>query len=99
MTRELMSGLSCLWNDAYDAKAALDACRRPCRKKTRKMAKNGAFFERLNRHFKMHLCDVEPVGKMISEAIAAPARAPFGRKSAISVRIHASSDMEHLGEL
>ena len=42
------------------------------------------------RHFKMHLCDVEPVVEMIYEATAAPARAPFGRTSAISVRMHAS---------
>ena len=42
------------------------------------------------RHFKMHLCDVEPVVEMIYEATAAPARAPFGRNSAISVRMHAS---------
>jgi hypothetical protein len=42
------------------------------------------------RHFKMHLCDVDPVVEMIYEATAAPARAPFGRKSATSVHLHAS---------
>jgi len=48
------------------------------------------FFRMAFRHFKMHLCDVEPVAEMIYEATAAPARAPFGGKSAISVHIHAS---------
>jgi hypothetical protein len=48
------------------------------------------FFRMPFRHFKIHLCDVEPVWEMIYEATAAPARAPFGKKSAISVRMHAS---------
>src|SRR5262249_41941270 len=58
--------------------------------KTRKMAKNGAFLEWLDRPFKMLLCGVEPVVEMIYEATAASAQAPFGRKRAISGRIHAS---------
>ena len=48
------------------------------------------FFRMAFRHFKVHLCDLEPVAGMIYEATAAPARAPFGRKSAISVHLHAS---------
>jgi len=39
-------------------------------------------------HFKMHLCDLEPVVERIYEATAAPARLPFGKISAISVRMH-----------
>jgi hypothetical protein len=49
-----------------------------------------ALFRMVKRHFKMHLCNVKPVQEMVYGAIAAPARAPFGRSSAISVRMHAS---------
>jgi len=48
------------------------------------------FFRMPKRHFEIHLCDVEPVVEMIYEAPAARARAPFGGKSAISVRVYAS---------
>jgi hypothetical protein len=47
-------------------------------------------FRMVSCHFKMHLCDVEPVVEMIYEATAAPARLPFGRTTAISVCMHAS---------
>jgi len=42
------------------------------------------------RHFKMCLWDFEPVPVMVYDATAAPTRAPFGRSTAISVRMHAS---------
>jgi hypothetical protein len=88
--RQSDRGLTFLWNEAYDAKAALAASRQPRGEKLGKLAKIGGFFEWLFRHFKMNLCDVEPCVEMIYEATAAPARAPFGGRSAISVHMHAS---------
>jgi hypothetical protein len=49
-----------------------------------------ALFRMVKRHFKMHLCNVKPVQEMVYWSISAPARAQFGRGSAISVRMHAS---------
>src|SRR5260370_35957520 len=47
-------------------------------------------FRMVSCHLKIHLCDVEPLVERIYEATAAPARPPFGRAPAISVRMHAS---------
>jgi hypothetical protein len=48
------------------------------------------FFRMPKRHFKINLCDVEPVVEMIYEASAARARPPSGGRSAISVHMHVS---------
>jgi hypothetical protein len=61
----------------------------PARKNSKKRPE-WQVFRMVSCHFKMHLCNVEPVVEMIYEATAAPALTPFGRSPAISVRMHTS---------
>jgi hypothetical protein len=57
--------LSCLCNEAYDVRAALDAGQRPREKELGKSAESVGFFAWVNRRFEMCLYEFEPVQEMV----------------------------------
>jgi hypothetical protein len=64
-------GLSCLRNEVYDVKRALNAGQQPCNNKLEKW-QWVAGFGMGSCHFKMHLWDVESVVEMVYGPTAAP---------------------------